>query len=100
MWRLGRTAGYVVIAAVGLVRSGHAQPRAPDCFRGEVHAEPQRIGDFLIRLQSVADEEAPGGTACQVQVFSSQGPVFQASDYAMSIDPVSGKDVNGDGKPD
>jgi hypothetical protein len=89
-----------VISLLVLARSGAAQPKAWDCYRGEVHAEPRWIADFLIRFQPVADKKAPGISACQAQVFSSQGPVFQATDHAMSIDDVSGKDINGDGKPD
>ncbi len=89
-----------LICLLALAAAGAAQPKAPDCFRGQVHAEPRRIGDFLIRLVSVADKKDPRYAACQVQVFSSQGPVFEATDHAMSIDEISGKDINGDGRPD
>ncbi len=89
-----------VISLLVLARSGAAQPKGWDCFRGDVHVEPRRIGDFFIRLQSVADKKDPRHAACQAQVFSSQGRVFQATDYAMSADEISGKDLNGDGKPD
>ncbi len=100
MARGNRANGVSLICLLALVTAGAAQPKAPDCFRGEVHAEPRRIGDFLIRLESVADKKDPRFAACQVQVYSSQGPVFRATDHAMSIDEISGKDINGDGKPD
>jgi len=83
-----------------LARTGAAQPRALDCYRGEVHTEPRRIGDFLVRLDSVPDKHTPGYNACRAQVFSPQGPTFQATDYAMRIDEISGKDINGDGQPE
>lgn len=83
-----------------LTTTGAAQPKAPDCFRGEVHAEPRRIGDFLVQLESVPDKKDPRYAACQVQVFSPHGPVFQATNHAMSIDEISGKDINGDGQPE
>ena len=89
-----------VISLLVLARAGAAQASALDCYRGEVHTEPRRIGDFLIRLDSVPDKYRPGYSACRVQVLSSQGPAFEATDYAMRIDPISGKDINGDGQPE
>lgn len=85
---------------VALTTAGTAQPKAPDCYRGEVHTEPRRIAEFLIRLQSVTDKKNPQYAACQVQVLSFRGPVFEAADAAMSIDDVSGRDINSDGKPE
>jgi hypothetical protein len=76
------------------------QPKAPDCFRGEVHVEPSRIGDFLIKLDSVPDKRDPRYALCRLQIFSSHGPVFQATDQTMRVDEISGKDINGDGEPE
>ena len=89
-----------VISLLVLARTDAAQTKAPDCFRGEVHVEPRRIGDFLIQLQSVPDKKDPRYTLCRVEVFSSHGPVFQATDHVMSMDEISGKDINGDGQPE
>jgi hypothetical protein len=88
------------ILLVALTAAGAAQPKAPDCYRGEVHVEPRRIGDFLIQLDSVPDKKDPRDALCRVQVFSSHGPVFQAADLTMSMDEISGKDINGDGQPE
>ncbi len=89
----------VVVLALG--SSGYAQTRAPDCFAGEVHVEPRRIADFLIQFESLPDKKNPQVNACRVQVFApGGGPVFQAVDHAISIDDISGKDINGDGSPD
>jgi hypothetical protein len=88
------------ILLLALTAAGAAQPKAPDCYRGEVHVEPRRIGDFLIQLDSVPDRKDPRYPLCRVQVFSSHGPVFQAADLTMSIDEISGKDINGDGQPE
>jgi hypothetical protein len=95
-----RTVACLVVIPIALTRPARAQPRAPDCFRGEVHVEPRRIADFLIRLESVPDKKDPRNALCQVQVFSAQGPVFQATERAMTIDEISGKDINGDGRPE
>jgi hypothetical protein len=88
------------ILLLTLTAAGAAQPKAPDCYRGEVHVEPRRIGDFLIQLDSVPDKKNPRYALCRVQVFSSHGPVFQAADLTMSMDEISGKDINGDGQPE
>jgi hypothetical protein len=88
------------ILLVALTAAGPAQPKAPDCYRGEVHVEPRRIGDFLIQLDSVPDKKDPRYALCRVQVFSSHGPVFQAADLTMSMEEISGKDINGDGQPE
>jgi hypothetical protein len=100
MRKLTRTLGIQVMVVFAIRPAGYAQSRAPDCFRGDVHVEPRRIEDFLIRFQSVKDKKNSQYAACQVQVFSSRGPVFQAVDATMTIDDVSGKDINGDGKPE
>ena len=90
----------VAISLLALARTSAAQPKAPDCFRGEVHVEPSRIGDFLIQLNSVPDKKDPRYALCRVQILSSHGPVFQATDRVMSTDEISGKDINGDGQPE
>ena len=90
----------VAILLLAFTTAGAAQPKAPDCFRGEVHVEPRRIGDFLIQLDSVPDKKDPRSALCRVQVLSSHGPMFQAADRTMTMDEISGKDVNGDGQPD
>jgi hypothetical protein len=88
------------ILLLALTAAGAAQPKAPDCFRGEVHVEPRRIGDFLIQLDSVPDKKDPRYALCRVQMLSPHGPVFQATDRVMSTDEISGKDINGDGQPE
>src|SRR5262249_51854640 len=88
------------ILLLAVTATGAAQPKAPDGFRGEVHVEPRRIGDFLIQLDSVPDKKDPRYALCRVLVFSSHGPVFQATESAMSMDEISGKDINGDGQPE
>jgi len=92
--------GLSAIVLIALAAAGAAQTKAPDCFRGEVHVEPRRIGDFLIQLESVPDKKDSRYALCHVQVFSSHGSVFQATDHVMSIDEISGKDINGDGQPE
>jgi hypothetical protein len=88
------------ILLLAFTAASATQPKAPDCFRGEVHVEPSRIGDFLIQLDSVPDKKDPRYALCRVQIFSSHGPVFQAADQTMSVDDISGKDINGDGQPE
>jgi hypothetical protein len=100
MIRETATVALGVISLLALTAGGAAQTKAPDCFRGEVHVDPRRIGDFLIQLDSVPDKKNPQYTLCRVQIFSSHGPVFQAADTTMSIDEISGKDINGDGQPE
>ena len=92
--------GLSAIVLISLAAAAAAQTKAPDCFRGEVHAEPRRIGDFLIQVESVPDKKDPRYALCHVQLFSLHGPVFQATDQVMSMDEISGKDINGDGQPE
>jgi len=92
--------GRSAIVLIALAASSAAQTKAPDCFRGEIHVEPRRIGDLLIQLDSVPDKKDPRYALCHVQILSSHGPVFQATDRVMSMDDVSGKDINGDSQPE
>jgi len=99
--RLPETPGLATHQSGEAAIAGLSEPsKAWDCFRGEVHAEPSRIGDFLIQFDSVPDKKDPQYALCRVQVFSPRGPVFQATERAMSIDAISGKDINGDGQPE
>ena len=69
-----------------------------DCFRGEVHTEPQTIADFLIRFRQVS---ASGAPSCRVEVFSLQGGMaFHADDAGIQLLQPASTDLNGDGVPD
>jgi hypothetical protein len=69
-----------------------------DCFRGDVHGEPQTIADFLIRFRQASGSGAPG---CRVEVFSLQGGMaFHAEDAGIRLLQPAGTDLSGDGVPD
>jgi hypothetical protein len=69
-----------------------------DCFRGEVHSEPQTVADFLIRFLPAT---VSGVAACRVEVFSLQGGMaFHVEDAALKLVQPAGTDLNGDGVPD
>jgi hypothetical protein len=56
---------------------------------------------FSIEAKSIPDPNVPGYTTCHASVTSPQGKsVYEQNDWAFEIDPVTGKDVNGDGQPD
>lgn len=60
-----------------------------------------QVNGFSIEAESIPDPNVPGYTMCHASVTSPQGKtVYEQNDWAFEIDPVTGKDVNGDGQPD
>lgn len=59
------------------------------------------VNGFIIEVQPVAAPDEPGGMTCRATITSPQGKVvYEQSDWGMEIDPITGKDINGDGQPD
>ena len=61
------------------------------------------VNGFLIEVKPVADPSDPAGMMCQVSIRSPNGEIVFDGDNnvgGIDIDPVTGKDLNGDGEPD
>lgn len=58
------------------------------------------VNGFTIEVKPIA-ADVPGYMVCQATVTSPEGKtVYEKEEWGMEIDPVTGKDVNGDGQPD
>jgi hypothetical protein len=62
-----------------------------------------QVNGFTIEVQAVADPSDPAGMMCQVSIRSPNGEIVFDGDNnvgGIDIDPITGKDLNGDGAPD
>jgi hypothetical protein len=60
-----------------------------------------RVGGYTVQVGPVPDPTVPGYSICRGSITSAQGKaIFEQDDQGMEIDPITGKDVNGDGEPD
>jgi len=60
-----------------------------------------QVNNFTVEVKPIADPDNPGYMTCHATVTSLQGKiVYEQNDWGMEIDPITGKDVNGDGQPD
>jgi len=58
------------------------------------------VNGFTIEVKPIP-ADVPGYMVCQATVTSPEGKiVYEKDEWGMEIDPVTGKDVNGDGQPD
>jgi len=88
-------AGLLVLVLAPTAPLGYSQE---DCYRGQVHSEPQTVSGFLVRFQPGSASGAPG---CRVEILSLQGGmIFHADDAALKLIQPGPADVNGDGAPD
>jgi hypothetical protein len=60
-----------------------------------------RIRGFTVEVKPAPDPDDSDSTICQASVRSPQGKtIFEFQEWGLEINPVTGKDVNGDGSPD
>jgi hypothetical protein len=62
-----------------------------------------QVNGFVIEVKATADPSDPAGMMCQVSIRSPNGEIVFDGDNnvgGIDIDPVTGKDLNGDGEPD
>jgi len=59
------------------------------------------VNGFSIKVKSIADPDDPDEMVCEAVVTSPVGKiVYEDSDQGMELDPITGRDINGDGQPD
>lgn len=61
-----------------------------------------RVHGFVVQVgPTTEDPDDPDFQTCHATIRSPQGKlVFESKEWGIEIDPVTGKDVNGDGQPD
>jgi hypothetical protein len=60
-----------------------------------------QMAGFSIEVKPIKDPDNPEDMTCQATVTSPHGKtIFQQNEWGMGIDPITGKDINGDGQPD
>lgn len=60
-----------------------------------------RVKGFTVEVKPIQDPEDIDDRACRATIRSAKGEtVFEHNDWGMEIDPITGKDVNGDGDAD
>jgi len=56
---------------------------------------------FTVEVKPIQDPDDPNYMTCRATVRSAEGKtVFEHTEWGIEIDPITGKDVNGDGYPD
>lgn len=96
---------YAIFVATCCVLSGAAVAAdfSPDCPTSQHYQQPHRFGGYVVQL---LPGPAPRGNErvefrCLGTVIPPQGTrKVVAKDWVLSLDSISGIDVNGDGKPD
>lgn len=84
----------LLIMTLTAVRGGRAEEPDIFCIAG-------RIADHIEKLDGYSIRFSPRGADCSAAVIDSSGQTtFETHAYQIGIDKISGKDVNGDGRPD
>ena len=69
--------------------------------------QPHKFGTYALRLLPVKkdkkdkdDKDQDGDARCRAVLTSTSGKKTITQDWALTLDPISGSDLNGDGKPE
>jgi len=98
--------GFVLLAIFGLSAAYLPATERMYCFQnvmknvaeggGVVH-----VNGLTVEVKPIPDPDVPGFMTCQATIRNSDGKtIFNNTDWGMEIDPITGRDVNGDGIPD
>ncbi len=69
--------------------------------RGATGGGIVQVNGFAVEVRPTQDPDDPDFMTCHATVRSPQGKtVFEHNEWGIEIDPVTGRDVNGDGQPD
>jgi hypothetical protein len=60
-----------------------------------------QVNGFTVEVKPAQDPESPNSMTCRATIRSAEGKiVFEHDEWGIEIDPITGKDVNGDGYAD
>lgn len=89
--RIHRLLGLMVLAACGTALA------APHCINGRGELERKLWDGYTLQIGPTEDASNP----CYAGVLGPDGkPIFQIWGVDVSVEPVTGRDLNSDGKPD
>ncbi len=95
-------ASLVTIAASWSFAEGRMYCYHPNYMRSEATGGGKvNVDGFTVEVTPVPDLDDPDSMTCQATIRSPEGKtIFEQDEWGMEIDPVTGKDINGDGHPD
>jgi hypothetical protein len=93
------------VFAVGLLSTSACAENRMYCYQKVLETGATGGGEIRVNGFTVEVKPTAGGVSedmtCHATVTSPQGRiVYEKDDWGMEIDPITGKDVNGDGQPD
>jgi hypothetical protein len=60
-----------------------------------------QVNGFSIEAKAISDPKVQDYTICHASITSPEGKiVYEQNDSSFEFDPITGKDINGDGQPD
>jgi hypothetical protein len=100
---LPRSSAILIAVCFTLSVAAAAADSNPDCPASEQYRQPHHFGGFVVQMLP-----GPAARAHERLEFRCLGAVTPphgvrkvvAKDWTMTLDPISGIDINGDGKPD